>query len=384
VALWGCAEARPLSTLADVSEDPAMVAQHKSIEAAASRFDAAVNRVEVRLRDLGTGSVSDGVEVLARLPFETPWSKDDEEETWQAELRAEVAQLDVLQLNRRVTQCQEAAEWSRYVELDASQRRLQGSLEAVERWSADWNAAGNTNDLEATEFALDLRLTRLESQPTPIVEPLGAAAPLPLAVEPQAGPLATRSEVVRTLVSEHHPSLQVFEHLGEAWRHRSQGASDEALPWLDFVQLGYGIGPNSGLESLTAQLAVIVPFGSIESADSERFALQQQESELERAAALSEFERAARTALIELVAYEALSPDLAELNDSADDAVALAELWMSEGRGDPRTVAGLVKDAQRARTLVIAVRARWAQAQCRLLESSGVSVEAWPRGGSSN
>jgi hypothetical protein len=370
-------EQRIAAAARGAEQDAAIQARLAEVEAALAheRGQAPLDEFQLRVGERDDGDPN--VRVLTRIPVPNPWELRTERALRSAETEASLAKLEETALERGAERCALAIEGRAHAE---RARLYEGYAERQREllaWGAEWRRSGAASEAAATRFEIERRVRLAERLPDPPpIGPLGAAE-LP-AVAPPAAPLDASPELVSQLVRIRHPSVSVRSATSEGYAALSEQSARSALPWFDFVDLGYEARGRQP-DEIGGQVAVRVPFGRAARGEAGRFEALRRAELHEADRIVLEQVRAGRAALQELARFEANAPRWRELLELAEGAESVAERWWRGRLADPSDVAELFDRAFDARSSVLDERARAGLAGCRLLAATGVVPEAWPR-----
>src|SRR5690606_16271555 len=122
-------------------------------------------------------------------------------DAWQAQARAELAAYHEVAHEDAVEACERAAHLGHHSATLALYQRTAAGLAEVERWAADWSAAGSLDELSAAE--LELELARWHHDARPALEADAALLVdvdtrdlLPTHTTPPDDPLRTEPDLV--------------------------------------------------------------------------------------------------------------------------------------------------------------------------------------------
>lgn len=374
---------RPSLPDAPAEESAQVRAATARVQASESREDAPrlVDEVDLRLNRIGLedDSLSESFDVSARLPFNNPAENSAQEQAFEIESDVAALQLESVALGERVVLCERSMRADHGQQLEALRTDFLVQLNEITDWTHSLETAARINELDASETYLEATSLEVNSASEPVGYDVHPSFGLPSLAVDAAIPLVSDSDAIDALVQDGSPAIN--ERLAASQHYLALAELEEARDTihLNFLELSYQPLPGNGIDDLTAQISVEIPFPGTRTAAAERFELL---SEAERFDALAEGEQVlwiARAALASINHFEARNGELNELLAAAANTEETARRWLADRRSEPRQLLRAFWRVYTARRSVLAEQNRAGQAACMLLASTGIPVEQWPR-----
>jgi len=333
-----------------------------------------VDALQVRVDDVTWPALSegDGLEVRGRVAVANPWVRQAEKDAWRAEAQSYWEEASAQDLVDAAEQCRRSMLARYNEEVRQSHLRYAAQVAELLRWAEASGEAGGLNALEVAELRLEVKTRQAQAMPWAVPgedDERFALAPLHLeiALPPDPSAWAERIEA-------HHPSWLAASAQEERFLRLAERARASALPWLDFVELGYRFGRDDAIDGLGLQVAVTLPFGQEargEQAHYEARALSQNHL---RAGIVAALAWQAHAAAEQLRNYVALGQAMQALLDESAATEALLRQWQEEGWAEVRQVVRMANDVQRAREWVLRRRFEASLQGCVLVETAAMPL----------
>lgn len=391
VFLAGCvADQRRRQVLGHLAGVVGSHGDEPSLRAAVARGEAALAResaasvwdgIELRVQDLSADNMAEqgtNIDLSARLSLRNPWEVAAERRARRAETDTVVSKAEQTALEVCVDDCRRSTTAAASLEHQKLYIWYREQLEKVLEWNTQCRAASTINELSAERLRLAVSSRLAERRPQPVDGEASVAYPLPEIAAPPRH-LNVEPLVVVELIHAHAPMTKRLQASSKRYAALAQRANRRRLPWLDFVAVTYELLPDNDIGGLTGEVALEIPFGIDQRAESRRYGALKRSAEFEVEAVEQEQAERALVALRQLVSFEELSEQLMALDEASDGGVEVAARYLTERQGDPSAVAGLLDSAYEAREAVVEARYQAGMARCTLLETTGVPFAEWPR-----
>ena len=386
VALCSCSAStvnRPSLPDQTTDESAQVRAATSRVQASESREDSRrlVDEIDLRVNQIGVegDDIDDGFDVTARLPFNNPAENSAREQAYEIESEVAALQLESAVLEEQVVLCERSVRADHGQQLEALRTDLLLRLNEITEWTQSLEEAARINELDASETYLEARSLEVNSASQPVGYDVHPSFGLPPLTGGSARPLVSDSNAITALIEDSSPAIN--ERLAASQHYLALAELEEATDTihLNFLELSYQPFPGNGIDDLSAQISVEIPFPGTREAAAERFQLL---SEAERFDALAESEQVlwiAQVALSSINHFNAQSTALTELLAAAASTEETAQRWLNDRRSEPRQLLRAFWRVYTARRSVLAEQHRAGQAACMLLASTGLSTEQWPR-----
>jgi hypothetical protein len=384
LAALGCASPPPSDHHERVAEarrglehDPAVAARADAVEAAIAREQTVVpiDEFQVRVGDSNDGDNT--LRLLARVPVPNPMELHADRAIRRAETETSLARLEETSLARKAENCAIAIAGDLHRERERLFAPYETWQQQLLEWGQDWHRSGVVDEMRATRFEIERRIATASRMPEPAPPGAPEDSQLPPVEAPPPG-LEKSPDLVHELVRRRHPAASVAAARSKRFEAMGQRTETRALPWFDFVDLGYEVKQRRPNE-IGGQVAVRVPLGPSPRAGAKRYRALSRAEQRDGDRALEEQVQLGRQALEEIEWFEINTGRWQQLLDLAQRADELAVRWQRSRINPPWDVATLVDRAYDARATVLEVRARAGLARCRLMASTGVAADDWPR-----
>ncbi len=351
-------------------------------QAALEREDApsVLDRVALRAQDLSTNNMSNGEEIRfsARLQMRNPWEVASERRAREAETDIAISKIHAASLEARVDLCRQASDAAAYDAMQEFYAWYRDQLQRTLAWNSERRSANTIDELRAERLELEGAIGLTKRAPRPVAGRPNSAYPLPDVSAPSARLVVAPSLILQT-IQENQPDVAGLQATSRRYNALAQRARRRRLPWLGFLGVGYEIDQHNSASNIAGQVAVEIPFGLDQAAESRRYGALYRGEALEAEARQEELARQALAALEEIAFFDNQADQLQKLLTIAERARLLAARWLNDRLGEPMRVANLLDEAYGARDAVIAARHRAGHAGCTLLQTTGVAVSQWPR-----